>query len=44
MPLSRRTFDEKKRYKTLIFREDKPGGDFEMVELQDIQNAERRVR
>lgn len=41
MPLSRRTFDEKKRYKTLLFQEDTPGGDFEMVELQDIQNAER---
>src|SRR3972149_5347044 len=42
MPLSRRTFDEGKRYQTVVFQENTHPGDFEWVELQDIQNAERR--
>lgn len=42
MPLSRRTFNSNKRYQTLVFAENTRPADFEMVELQDIQNDERR--
>lgn len=41
--LSRRTFNEQKRYETVVFQEGTHPADFEMVELQDIQNYERQA-
>jgi hypothetical protein len=43
MALSRRTFTEGKRYETVVFQENTHPGDFEVVELQDIQNREREA-
>ena len=43
MALSRRTYSESKRYETVVFGENTHPGDFEMVELQDIQNGERNA-
>jgi len=40
--LSKRTFDESKRYEAVIFQEGTHPADFEIVELQDIQNVERQ--
>jgi hypothetical protein len=40
--LSKRTFDEANRFETVVFQEGTHPADFEMVELQDIQNNERQ--
>lgn len=41
--LSRRTFNVANRYETVVFQEGTHPADFEMVELQDIQNNEREA-
>jgi len=43
MALSRRTFNEQKRYETVIYKENTTPADFEMVEFQDIIRTEREA-